>query len=174
MQPKASNRVSLPIRFKILAMLGVLLVGAVFLYTWLASTIFRQEKTALLYDINHSTAVNTAAQLRSFLTQSGNTLRFYALSELNRQAAFGLSRESLKESNILSTLLFSKGDPSFRGLASQNSFSGNPDSLRGELKQLQSSPYAFWIDTTNTPPKSFLATSLKLNRQGKQDEYVAV
>lgn len=164
----------MPIRFKILAMLGILLVGAVILYTWLASTIFRQEKTALLYDINHSTAVNTAAQLRSLLTQSGNVLRFYALSELNRQAAFGLSRESLKESHILSTLLFAKGDPNFRGLASQNSFAGNQNALRVELKQLDTSPYAFWIDTTNTPPKSFLATSLKLNRQGTQDEYIAV
>ncbi len=102
------------IRDKILGMLGLLLVSAVACYTILASFIFSEQKTALLYDLNHSIAVNTAAQLRASLSQIGSQLRMFAISQvLSSKSEFRLPATFLKETPITGVRMFTKFNESF-------------------------------------------------------------
>src|SRR5689334_18899325 len=100
-------RISL--RYKILGVLGLLLIAAVSFYTALASTIFKEEKLALLFDINHSIAVNTAGQLRSSLLQTSDQLKLFVLSEvLAERGEVRLPANFLQGSQVIGTRLFKK------------------------------------------------------------------
>src|SRR4051812_21673048 len=104
----------LSLRYKILGVLGFLLLLAVGFYTGLASLIFREEKVALLYDLNHSIAVNTAAQLKSSLTQVGDELRLYVLAQiLGHESEVRLPAHYLKDVHVLGVRLFLKTGDDF-------------------------------------------------------------
>src|SRR5690242_3936101 len=97
------------IRYKILGVLGMLLIAAVCFYTLLASVIFKEEKTALLYDINQSVAANTAAQVRSSLQQLSDQLKLYVLAQLlAAKSDLRLPARHLQDAHIVAAELFQK------------------------------------------------------------------
>ncbi len=97
------------LRNKILSVLGILLFSAVSFYTLLASNIFKDEKTRLLYDINHSIAINTASQLRSTVRQIGYQVRLFILSNiLTKNSQMVLPKNFLREGNSEGILVYKK------------------------------------------------------------------
>ena len=171
-------RISL--RYKILGVLGFLLIAAVSAYTALASLIFREEKVALLYDINHSTAVNAAAQLRSSLIQIGDQLKLYVLSEvLGEHGETRLPTSYLQNSPILGTRLFKKAP---QDLVNENLYiemktSGRVPSMTMErtqlvplLKEAEAKGLAFWNSSDGkTAPRFFVISKIEI-RHAKETE----
>lgn len=168
----------LSIRYKILGVVGLLLLVAVCFYTLLASSIFKQEKIALLYDINHSVAVNVAAQLRSSLIQIGEQMKLYLISQLlsKKDGGIRLSSSYLKEANIKTIDIFEKNANDFRKIPDETSQTIDDDpQLTSYLKDAQSNEYAFWNMPGNSDlPRYFLAVKVEVNLAGKSRVYLAV
>ncbi len=98
-------RISL--RYKILFVLGALLLVSVFFYTVLASFIFFEQKTALLFDLNHSVAVNTASQLKSSLSYLKNQLQLFTLANIiGNKSELQVRLEELESSHIVGIGIF--------------------------------------------------------------------
>lgn len=53
------------IRYKILALITVLLISCVFIYLALATQVFKQDKTELVYDLNKSLVTNVASEIET-------------------------------------------------------------------------------------------------------------
>jgi signal transduction histidine kinase len=157
----------LSIRYKILAVTGFLLLLAVGFYTLLASFIFVEQKTALLYEINHSVAVNSAAGIRSSLGQVAETLKLYAVSRLlASKSELQLPASGLKESFIEGIGLFALRDSRFEAVEFSEAIpklSLSADALAPKLLSASKDHYAFWKENEGF----FLATRLDLT-MGKQ------
>jgi two-component system, OmpR family, phosphate regulon sensor histidine kinase PhoR len=169
-----SIRISL--RYKILGMLGILLLAAVAFYTLLASSIFRQEKIALIYDLNHSIAVNTAAQLRSTILQTGNQMKLHLFSELYSSVGGKISPKALKEAQILGIELVKKDTQNFLpvGGVSRYPIHGYQISqITRRLKEAQSAGYSLWTEVGD-PSRFFLATQIDVRSAEKQISYFAI
>lgn len=168
----------LSIRYKILGVVGLLLLVAVCFYTLLASSIFKQEKIALLYDINHSVAVNVAAQLRSSLIQIGEQMKLHLISQLlsKKDGSIRLSSSHLKEANIKAIDIFEKNANDFRKIPDGTSQTLDDDpQLTSHLKDAQSNGYAFWNMLGDSGlPRYFLAVKVEVNLAGKPGVYLAV
>lgn len=167
------------IRYKILGVLGILLIAAVCFYTLLASAIFKEEKTALLYDINHSIAANTAAQVHSQLAQLGDQLKLYALSHiLSEKSELRLPAKHLQEAHIVAAQLFLKNGTSYNEVklpAEVPPTRIDFDKLEPYLKQADDTRYAFWDQTASEQtPRFFLATRLEILAGGQSRNYIAV
>ncbi len=139
----------LPIRYKILAVTGFLLMAAVGAYTWLASFIFFEQKTALLFDINHSVAVNSASQLRSQLELASDRLRFFASARITNPAApFPLA--TLRDSSIEQVAIYrlSQGEwivvPSGPDIAN---LALPPEAVRPYLNKALQTGSVFWSES---------------------------
>jgi signal transduction histidine kinase len=172
--------VRLSIRYKILGVLGVLLALSVVFYTLLASNIFRQEKVALVYDINHSLAVNIASQLRSTLTDSADRVKLYVLSEMmSPQSGVHLSPKYLGEANLKGVQVFRIEGNNFvtQGLPSEpvlNPPPAAPATALPYLKEALSTGESFWSEANEgEEPRFFLATRIALEWNGKPVSYVA-
>lgn len=176
-------RISL--RYKILAVLGFLLIAAVSCYTGLASLIFREEKLALLYDINHSVAVNTASQLRATLLQTADQLKLYVLSEvLSERGEVKLPANFLQTSSVIGTRLFKKAP---KDLVSENLFvevkgSGKLPQMNLErtqlvplLKEADAQGIAFWSTRgAKETPRFFLVSRIEIRFTKDTEFYFAV
>jgi signal transduction histidine kinase len=168
--------IRLSIRYKILAVVGVLLVAAVSFYTLLASSIFRQEKTALLYDINHSIAVNIAAQIRSSILQTSDQVKMQLFSELYATGKGKLSQKSLKEARILGVELFKKQEEKYQPLPVTRNYPINdyqPEKMLAHVKETRTHGYALWSEPSE-PPRFFLATDIEVSNSGEVQHYLAV
>ncbi len=141
-------RVRFSLRYKFLFVMGLLLVAAVAFYTLLASSIFRQEKTALLYDINHSTAVNTAAQLRSSFAQTASQLQLYTLSSAtDSRSTLRLGPNFLRDAGVVSAEVFLKKGSNFQ--AFKDPARGLSSEWSKQIEASHPSPYAFWSTNEN-------------------------
>jgi signal transduction histidine kinase len=161
----------LSIRYKILAVTGLLLLLAVGFYTLLASFIFVEQKTALLYEINHSVSVNSASQIRSALQQVAETLKLYAVSRLlSSQAALRLPASGLKDSHIEALAFFEKIGEEFRPLTLPPDLPALPlpvSQVQNSLKQALTDRFALWVGTSPAGTRPFfLAARLEIE-QGK-------
>ncbi|MDZ4675897.1 MAG: ATP-binding protein [Oligoflexia bacterium] len=67
------------IRYKILSVVTVLLVGALGLYLLLATRIFESDKKALVFDLNKSVVTTLAAEVETSLLGAADKLKLYAL-----------------------------------------------------------------------------------------------
>ena len=179
------SRLRISIRYKILGVLGLLLIAAVCFYTLLASFIFRQEKVALLYDINHSSAVNTAAQLRSSLTQTGDELKLFVVAQvLADKTALKLPMSYLQEAHVTSARLFKKApkDLAGRELFTETKLNVSlppldigQKELLPRLKEADESNYAFWSTTKGSElPRFVLATKVEIHLANETEFYIAV
>ncbi len=169
----------LSIRYKILAVTGLLLVAAIGSYTWLASFIFMEQKTALLYDINHSVAVNTAAQVRSSLLRISDQMKLYTVSRLisSGKSELRLPSSSLRENHVLAAGFFLKTSSGFES----EKLPPELPSLRMDLATL--SPFldeamrdnhAFWSVPQESGAAFFLASRLDLTVGSQPRTYVTV
>lgn len=168
--------IKISIRYKILSTLGVLLLAAVAFYTLLASTIFRQEKVALLYDINHSVAVNIASQMRSSILQTSQQLRLYLFTQLSSSSAGKTSNKSLKEAQVLGVEILSLENDR---LVTKEIFQQYPilnyeiSKRQQELALAQSSGYAVWSEATE-PPRFFMASKIDVVEANQSKIFVVV
>lgn len=169
----------LSIRYKILAVTGLLLLAAVGCYTLLASFIFTEQKTALLFEINHSIAVNTASQVRSSLRQVGDQLKLYAVSRLlSGKSDLRLPASALRENHVLGMVFFKQTsggwDPQ-RLPPDMPAVPLNSAALAPRLQQAVETGNAFWRDTRSDGVGSFfLATKVDLTIGAKPEIYVTV
>jgi signal transduction histidine kinase len=62
-----------------LTVVTILLVGAIGLYLLLATTIFRQDKSELVFDLNKSVVTTIATEVESSLRAAADKLRLYAM-----------------------------------------------------------------------------------------------
>lgn len=151
------------IRYKILIVLGVLLLSAVAFYTALASFIFSEQKTALLYDLNHSIAVNIAAQLRSQLFQTKNQLRLFAVSNMiTGQSQLKLPADYLKSSRILAVDFFKKENNLFlkqRLDSSVPSLGSGLKEIEPWLNEAMAKEMAFWKKPQSSEISRFLVAT---------------
>jgi len=171
-------RISL--RYKFLSVLAFLLLLAVGFYTGLASLIFRDEKLSLLFDLNHSVAVNVASQLRSSLLQTSDQLKLFVLSEvLSDRGEVRLPADFFQSSHIVGTRLFKKAP---KDLVNDNLFvemktSGKLPPMTLEktqlvplLKEADTQGIAFRsTNEPNTSPRFFLVTKIEI-KMGKEAE----
>jgi len=171
-------RVSL--RYKILGVLAFLLLTAIGFYTGLASLIFRDEKLSLLFDLNHSVAVNVASQLRSSLLQTSDQLKLFVLSEvLSDRGEVRLPTEFFQSGHITGTRLFKKAP---KDLVNENLFveiktSGKVPAMTLEktqlvplLKEADMQGIAFRATAEpNASPRFFLVTKIEI-KTGKEAE----
>ncbi len=169
----------LSIRYKILAVTGLLLLAAVGCYTLLASFIFMEQKTALLFEINHSIAVNTAAQVRSSLRQVGDQLKLYAVSRLlSGKSDLRLPASALRENHVLSMAFFKKTSQGFDAQKLPPDMPAVPapmETLAPHLAQAAEAGNAFWREkNTGGVPSFFLATKVDLTIGAKPEVYFTV
>ncbi len=171
-------RISL--RYKILGVLAFLLISAVSFYSGLASLIFRDEKLSLLFDLNHSVAVNVASQLRASLLQTSDQLKLYVLSEvLADRGEVRLPGDFLQKSHVTGTRLFKRAP---KDLINENLFvemktSGRLPPMTLEktqlvplLKEADAEGIAFWgTKEPNASPRFFLVTKIEI-RLGREAE----
>ncbi len=177
-----NNRLNFQMRFsirdKILGVLGLLLVSAVCFYTILASFIFSEQKTALLYDLNHSIAVNTAAQLRASLSQVGSQLRVFAISQiLSSRSEFRLSADFLKETPITGARLFRKVNGTFveEKLGDAPGFTAGLEALAPVLVEAEFRELAFdKLDLPGGGNHFFLAEKIQVQSEGGAVTHFAV
>lgn len=175
--PSRPSAVRFPIRYKILAVLGLLLTAAVAFYTLLASSIFREEKTALLYDINHSLAVNTAAQLRAQVLQLAQQLRLFALSEsLPKGSGLRLSSDFLERADLEAAYLLERGGTGFRLKSARPETPATPfppPAWDGRLVEATSRDIAFWAESRPGEEASFFL-AVKLSTEGRPNGHVVI
>jgi signal transduction histidine kinase len=169
----------LSIRYKILAVTGFLLLLAVGFYTLLASIIFIEQKTALLYEINHSVAVNSAAQIRTSLEQVGDRLQLYALSRLiSGRGELNLPASSLRESHILGMGLYQEKNGNWESVKLPAEFPGPSLSLqeiRPQLQEALKSGKAFWrVETPERKPTFFLASRVQFTLGKSAQTYLTL
>lgn len=183
--PPQNQNMRLSLRYKILGVLGFLLIAAVAFYTALASLIFRDEKVALLYDINHSIAVNTASQLRSSLMQTSDQLKLFVLSEvLSERGEFRLPTNFLQSGRVTGARLFKKAP---KDLVNENLYveiktSGKVPAMTLErtqlvplLKEADAEGFAFWSNTDGkSAPRFFLVSKIEINHAQDTDLYFPV
>lgn len=169
----------LSIRYKILAVTGLLLLLAIGSYTWLASFIFTEQKTALLFDINHSIAVNSAAQIRSSLNQVADQLKLFAVSRLLAgKSEFNIPASTLKDSHILAMGFYKKNGERFepqRLPTDVPSIVLDEALLTPKLAAASQSGMEFW--RAKTPEGSsffYLASRIELTLGGKTDTFVTL
>lgn len=182
-------RVSL--RYKILAVLGFLLLLAVASYTALASFIFIEEKQTLLFDLNHSLAINASAQLRAGFSRVADSLRLFAVSELMTRRDGGTSPLSLnvaqlKEKSIESMTLYRKQGDRFLPLPMNSGLPRleltTPDLTR--LSEASNTGMSFWRSSEgeSKDDRFLLATTLEINNRRvarnesdrNREKYIAV
>lgn len=72
-------KVKISIRYKFLTAISVLLVGSVFAYLGLASHVFTQDKTQLVYDYNRSFVTNLSSELSKLLDTTSSKMKLSAL-----------------------------------------------------------------------------------------------
>ncbi len=169
----------LSIRYKILAVTGLLLLLAVGFYTLLASYIFVEQKTTLLYEINHSVAVNSAAQIRTALEQFGDRAKLYSISQLiSGNSGLRLPARGLKDGHILSLALYKKSDNRFEQIQFGPDFPTSPLSIQEAapaLAQAIAMGQAFWRPPqAGTHSAFFLATKLELEIGKAKQTYVTL
>jgi signal transduction histidine kinase len=164
------------IRDKILGVLGLLLVTAVCFYTILASFIFSEQKTALLYDLNHSIAVNTAAQLRASLSQVGNQLRVFAISQiLSSRSELRLPTDFLKDTPILGARLFRRSE----GSLTEEKLGDTPGfaaaSVEGLLAEAEANGLAFdRLESPESGARFFIAQKVSVQTGREAVTHLAV
>jgi signal transduction histidine kinase len=169
----------LSIRYKILAVTGLLLLLAIGSYTWLASFIFTEQKTALLFDINHSIAVNSAAQIRSSLNQVSDQLKLFAVSRLLAgKTDFRLPATTLKDNNILAMGLFKKDGEHFdpqKLPTDVPAIAVDETVLTPHLLAAEKNGMEFWRAPTPAGTSFFyLASRLEITLAGKTDTYLTL
>jgi signal transduction histidine kinase len=171
----------LSIRYKILGVLGALLLAAVACYTVLASFIFTEQKTALLYDINHSIAVNAASQVRSSLLQAADQMRLFAVAELlSKKTGFRLPPQSLAQAFIQKAALFKRTGDTFVPAALPSDIPKlevKTDDIHSFLETATQQQYAF-SNGNQIPGFSkgafYLATKLEISTGKTPDTYVVL
>jgi signal transduction histidine kinase len=72
-------KVKISIRYKFLTAISLLLVGSVFAYLGLASHVFTQDKTQLVYDYNRSFVTNLSSELGKLLDTTSSKMKLSAL-----------------------------------------------------------------------------------------------
>ncbi|MBY0370608.1 HAMP domain-containing protein [bacterium] len=164
----------LSIRYKILGVTGMLLAAAVVAYTLLASSIFIEEKTALLYDLNHSIAVNSSAQISASLGRLGEQTKLYAVARLaGSQSALKLSPPGQAGDTLRSWGLFVQKGGAFEAYSLPANYPALPETgleLQGHLAQAAQNGQAFWRSEKKGNP-FLLATRLDLT---SSDKYISV
>lgn len=169
----------LSIRYKILCVLSVLLLLAIGFYTLLASSIFREEKTALLYDLNHSLAINTAAQLDSSLRRVGDQVKLYAISRIvANNSRMRLSARYLQEASVIAADLYRLEDGKFVEFklpAEVSSTRLELPRLNPYLEEARSNQFAFWNQIVQEQlPRYFLASRFDLEINDKTETFITV
>src|SRR5690606_9608798 len=160
---------------KILAVTGLLLLAAVSFYTLLASFIFIEQKTALLYDINHSIAVNTAVQVRASLRQVSDQLKLYTLSRLvSSKNGLRLPSSALRENHVVAFRLYKpKSDGLFPHPLSIDLPSVALDPVSLAKKVAATEAHAFWREAKAEQAAAFyLASRLEMVIGGKTETYL--
>ena len=168
----------LSIRYKILAVTGLLLLLAVGSYTLLASFIFVEQKTALLFEINHSISVNSAAQIRSSLGQVSDQLKLYAVSRLlSGKSEFRLPSAALRENNVLAMGFFKQNGERFDAQPlppDVPALSSDPN-LTARLQDAAKTGSAFWRrDGANGVSIYTLVSRVDLAIAGQPHVYLTV
>ncbi|MBK9293878.1 MAG: HAMP domain-containing protein [Oligoflexia bacterium] len=74
------KKIKFSIRYKILAVVTILLVSAIGFYLALAMQIFKQDKTELVFDLNKSFVTTLSAEFESTLRGASDKLKLYALT----------------------------------------------------------------------------------------------
>lgn len=169
----------LSIRYKILAVTGLLLLAAVGCYTLLASFIFMEQKTALLFEINHSIAVNTAAQVRSSLRQIGDQLKLYAVSRLlSGKSDLRLPASALRENHVLAMAFLKKTGGGFepqRLPPDMPSVTLSAEALAPFLQPAAETGNAFWrAKDSGGVPSFYLVTKVDLTIGSKPEVFFTV
>lgn len=169
----------LSIRYKILAVTGLLLLLAVGFYTLLASFIFVEQKTALLYEINHSIAVNSAAQIRTSLQQVGDRLKLYAVSRLvSGRSDLRLPASGLRENHILAMALFRKTPSGFEPVKLPVEFPQaalDKAEVQPRLSEAVAQGQAFWrYSASNGVASFYLVSRLDLTLGSKPATYLTL
>lgn len=78
-------KLKFPIRYKILAVLSVVVVAAVALYLYLAAKLFYDDKTVLIYELNETSVRTLALDVRTVLLRNLDKLKLIAgLLETNQ------------------------------------------------------------------------------------------
>lgn len=165
----------LSIRYKILGVTGFLSLAALAAYTALASSIFIEEKTALLYDVNHSTAVNSAAQLGATLGKLSEQAKVYALYSLS-PSGLQLAAPGSVGNPIMAWRLYREQDENLEARPTPAGFADiaeAPESLQAKLRLALSRNAVFW--RSGAPGKPFLlATRMQIWSGAKPQTYLSV
>jgi len=157
---------------------GFLLLAAVGSYTFLATTIFRQEKVALLYDINHNVAVNAAAQLRASLQQTSEKVKLYLVSEiLAPQTGIRVAAKDLKDAHIRGLRLLRKDGDTFveDAVKLETPIADlTLETLLPFAKEAETNGFAFWrTNGADDNARFFLATKIEVVMGDKTPMYIA-
>lgn len=163
------------LRSKIILSSAILLLLAVGFYLLLATSIFKQEKVALLHEINHSLAINTAAQVRSILSQIQEQVRLFSLIELaslpeitdaskKGDPSLILALEFFRMENGNSVPIRSKGRPLVY----------RPQNLETYLKVAQNYGLTFWRDSVTSERRFFGALPMVIQRKTERENFVIV
>ena len=156
------------IRHKILGVLGILLVAAIGFYTVLASSIFSEQKTALLYDLNHSIAINTASQLRASLMQASGELRLFAISQiLSEKSSFRLPKDYLASRDLHQASLYRVNNGVFISVY------GDGNAPKSALAKALKEDLVLSSVGTGADPKFWFATKIPLTLGDTEQVYVA-
>ncbi len=81
-----SGRLTISIRYKILALMGAVLIAAMGTYLWLAIDLFNEDKLAYVYDLNSTLAKTVGEEVRSAIGSLKDKLDFLALAHQKRGA----------------------------------------------------------------------------------------
>lgn len=161
------------IRHKILGVLGALLVLAIGCYTVLASFIFIEQKRALLFDLNHSIAINTAGQLQSSFNEIRDQLQVFTLSQILTQGSpLSIPPDFLNNTQITGLQIYRKRSFGYSRFSLPNSIKTFEDpSVSDQLAKVES--LHIWPDPKNIK-RFFVATKIPILFGDTTREFVAV
>lgn len=170
-------RIHLSIATKTFLVLGLTLLFAMGMYTLLASSLFREEKTALLFDLNNSVAVNLATQLRSEIVETGEQLKTFALGKIF-SAAQGAEADAdwLRRSRATHVIILRKEGMNYERLKFRSplpSFEFDPAINLAALNGAEAASYSLWRNK-RSPEELFFAASLDVKGAVGHGTYIAV
>lgn len=161
------------LRSKIILSSAILLLLAVGFYLLLAISIFKQEKAALLHEINHSLAVNTAAQVRSILSQIQEQARLLSLMELASLPQIADTSKIGDSSLILALELYRMENGHYVPIRSKGGpLWYKPQNLETYLKVAQNDGLTFWRDTVTSERRFFSALPVVVQRNTDRESFV--
>ncbi|MBI4405264.1 MAG: HAMP domain-containing protein [Deltaproteobacteria bacterium] len=165
----------IPIRYKVLSVLAFLLLVAVCFYTLLASFLFRQEKVALLYEINHSIAINTASQLKSSIISTAEKIKFPVVLEMLSRTG-NVRTTGLKDPSLQKLQLFRKTNDAFEPVPIEGQGEPKRKVIPGNkhLNEAVNAGIAFWGEPHDDQISFLLASRVDIKTDKKQDTLVAV